>query len=63
LAIEKKTRSKGIAEGVLVRIPDDLLASIDELRRKADDLPTRPEMIRRLLASHPDLPMPTNEGN
>jgi metal-responsive CopG/Arc/MetJ family transcriptional regulator len=32
-----------------VRVDEDLLKRIDEWRRKQDDLPTRPEAIRRLI--------------
>lgn len=46
---EQKKRKKGISEGVLVRLPDDTLSKLDELRRSEDDIPTRPEMIRRIL--------------
>jgi metal-responsive CopG/Arc/MetJ family transcriptional regulator len=32
-----------------VRVDDDFLKRIDEWRRKQDDVPTRPEAIRRLV--------------
>lgn len=34
---------------VLVRVEIELLEQIDELRRAAPDLPSRPEAIRRLV--------------
>lgn len=34
---------------VLVRVEVELLEQIDELRRAAPDLPSRPEAIRRLV--------------
>lgn len=37
-------------EGVLVRMTPDMLAALDEYRRKLPDLPTRPEALRRLVA-------------
>ncbi|WIV49784.1 hypothetical protein QQG91_08865 [Marivivens sp. LCG002] len=33
-----------------LRITRDMLAQIDDARRVEPDLPTRPEMVRRLLA-------------
>jgi hypothetical protein len=36
--------------GVLVRLPAAMIRAIDELCAKAADDPSRPEMIRRLLA-------------
>ena len=37
-------------EAVNLRLPRDMLDAIDSRRRVEPDLPTRPEMIRRLLA-------------
>ena len=34
---------------IQVRVPDDLRRAIEERRRREPDIPTRPEMIRRLL--------------
>jgi metal-responsive CopG/Arc/MetJ family transcriptional regulator len=34
---------------VMVRMTDDLVDKIDEARKLQSDLPTRPEMIRRML--------------
>lgn len=36
-------------EAVNLRLPRDVIAAIDDRRRWEDDLPTRPEMIRRAL--------------
>jgi len=36
--------------GVLVRLTASMIRAIDELSAKAGDDPSRPEMIRRLLA-------------
>jgi metal-responsive CopG/Arc/MetJ family transcriptional regulator len=44
----EKERS-GASEPVLVRLPDGLLQALDTLRRTERDIPTRPEMIRRIL--------------
>jgi hypothetical protein len=34
---------------IQVRVSDDLRRAIEERRRREPDIPTRPEMIRRLL--------------
>ncbi len=38
--------------GVLVRLPASMIRAIDDLCSKAEDDPSRPEMIRRILAKH-----------
>lgn len=38
--------------GVMLRLPAAMLKEIDDIRRQQDDIPTRPEMIRRILAMH-----------
>lgn len=37
-------------EAINLRLPREMLDAIDSRRRLEPDLPTRPEMIRRLLA-------------
>lgn len=37
-------------EALTVRLPRDMIEAIDNRRRAEIDLPTRPEMIRRVLA-------------
>lgn len=37
-------------EGIMLRLPRTSIAEIDELRRAEPDIPTRQEMIRRLIA-------------
>jgi hypothetical protein len=46
---KSKTRAPKTGEAVLVRVQDDLAKAIDDWRRKQDDLPGRPEAIRRLV--------------
>ena len=41
--------SDTVSRPVLVRVEVELLERIDELRRAAPDLPSRPEAIRRLV--------------
>ena len=36
-------------EALTLRLSRDLILAIDDRRRSIDDLPTRPEMIRRAL--------------
>ncbi|MGI3211016.1 ribbon-helix-helix domain-containing protein [Roseovarius tibetensis] len=33
-----------------LRLPDEMIQELDLVRRDEDDIPTRPEMIRRILA-------------
>ena len=42
-------------EPVMIRIAPQLIAAIDNRRREEPDLPTRPEMIRRLLMATLDV--------
>mgnify|MGYP003677026969 CR=1 len=37
-------------EALTLRLSREMIKALDERRRLEDDLPTRPEMIRRLLA-------------
>lgn len=46
----KKGRPAVDSEAVNLRLPRDTLTALDEFRRSQDDLPTRPEGVRRLLA-------------
>ena len=48
--IPKKGRPPVDTVAVMVRIPAEMVAAIDKLRRQQEDPPTRPEMIRRLVA-------------
>ena len=45
----KKGRPPVDTAAVMVRMPVEMIAAIDKLRREEEDLPTRPEMIRRLV--------------
>ena len=42
-------RPKKDTEPLTVRLPVSVLGQIDELRRAAPDLPSRPEVVRRLV--------------
>ncbi|MGQ3489381.1 ribbon-helix-helix protein, CopG family [Roseovarius pacificus] len=43
-------RPKTETSAVTLRLHVDVIQAIDDLRRKETDVPTRPEMIRRILA-------------
>lgn len=45
----KMGRPRKETEAVTVRLPVEMLKKIDDARRMEEDLPTRPEMIRRIL--------------
>lgn len=36
-------------EALTLRLPREMIAQIDAFRRDEEDIPTRPEMIRRML--------------
>ncbi|KRP85830.1 hypothetical protein AOQ72_04090 [Bradyrhizobium yuanmingense] len=42
-------RPPGAGDPVMVRIQPDMAKELDDWRRKQDDLPGRPEAIRRLV--------------
>lgn len=49
-----KPLEKGKERNLTVKMPDDLLARIDERRRHEPDIPSRTEMMRRMLVSELD---------
>lgn len=46
----KKGRPSVDTEPVNLRLPREILSEVDARRKAEADLPTRPEMIRRLIA-------------
>jgi hypothetical protein len=44
-----KKRAAATGDPVLVRVQPDMAKHLDDWRRKQDDLPGRPEAIRRLV--------------
>jgi len=42
-------RPKKETLGVMVRLPVEMIDVIDDVRREEKDVPTRPEMIRRMI--------------
>lgn len=46
-----KPLEKGKERNLTIKMPDDLLARIDERRRHEPDIPSRTKMMRRLLVS------------
>lgn len=51
-----KKRAPVTGTPVLIRFQDDALLAIDDFRRNQDDLPNRPEAIRRLVEQALDAP-------
>ncbi|HRM74879.1 MAG TPA: hypothetical protein PLI13_09315 [Paracoccus sp. (in: a-proteobacteria)] len=47
---KKMGRPRSDTEPVMIRMTPRLIEAIDNRRREEPDLPTRPEMIRRILA-------------
>ena len=47
---KKMGRPKTDTEPVMIRMKPEMIGRIDEYRRSLDDLPTRPEAMRRILA-------------
>ena len=47
--MKKIGRPKKDTEQVTVRLLTDTIQEIDEARKQQDDLPSRPEMIRRMI--------------
>lgn len=45
-------RPKTDTEPLTLRLPRAMIEVIDDLRRQEPDIPTRPEMIRRILVMH-----------
>ena len=45
----KKGRPPVDSTGIMLRLHSDLIKIIDDVRREEEDMPTRPEMIRRML--------------
>ncbi|WP_439525470.1 hypothetical protein [Roseovarius mucosus] len=52
MSTEKKKmgRPPTDSEPVMIRMQPAMIAAVDEYRRTLEDLPTRPEVIRRILA-------------
>lgn len=50
--MKKMGRPKSDTEAVTLRLSKTAIEAVDEARRSEPDLPTRPEMIRRILAAH-----------
>lgn len=45
----KKGRPPVDSSGIMLRLHNDIIKKIDDFRKEEDDLPTRPEMIRRII--------------
>lgn len=49
MIVKKRGRPPADTEQVLVRMSNELIEKLDKLRREAEDLPSRPEVVRRLV--------------
>ena len=47
---KKMGRPAADTEPVMIRMTRDMIKAIDDYRRTQEDLPTRPEVIRRVIA-------------
>lgn len=47
--MKSRGRPKIDTSPVMVRMPDEMIAQLDEVRRMSEDLPSRPELIRRIV--------------
>lgn len=45
-------RPRKETESINLRLERTMIEAIDDLRRQEPDIPTRPEMIRRILVKH-----------
>lgn len=50
--MKKQGRPKVDTEQVTLRLHVDVIAALDELREAKTDKPSRPELIRRIIAAH-----------
>lgn len=50
--MKKIGRPKTDTEQMSLRLHVDVIEALDELRRDEPDLPSRPELIRRIIAAH-----------
>lgn len=50
VAQKKMGRPPADTEPVMIRMERSMIRAIDDYRRTLDDLPTRPEVIRRVMA-------------
>ncbi|WP_280517650.1 ribbon-helix-helix protein, CopG family [Falsirhodobacter halotolerans] len=55
---KKRGRPRVDTSPVNLRLPDEMIALLDERRKLEADLPTRPEMIRRALVQWLELTDP-----
>jgi hypothetical protein len=51
IAKSPKKRAAATGDPVLVRVQPDMAKQLDDWRRRQEDLPGRPEAIRRLVAA------------
>lgn len=47
--MKSRGRPKVDTQPIMVRMPTELIVQLDDVRRLEQDLPSRPEMIRRIV--------------
>ncbi|MEI4474021.1 ribbon-helix-helix protein, CopG family [Frigidibacter sp. MR17.24] len=47
---KKMGRPPADTEPVMIRMSRDMIRALDEARRDVEDLPTRPELVRRIVS-------------
>ena len=58
--MKKMGRPKLETEAITLRLPKEMISQLDDVRRTQNDIPTRPEMIRRILIEWFDRNPPPN---
>jgi hypothetical protein len=48
--MKKIGRPKSETSAITLRLPDEMIKALDGVRREQEDIPTRPEMIRRIVS-------------
>jgi len=60
VVMKKMGRPKLETEAITLRLPKEMISQLDDVRRTQNDIPTRPEMIRRILIEWFDRNPPPN---
>ena len=47
--MKSRGRPKANTQPLMVRMPTALIEALDDARRQEEDLPTRPELVRRIV--------------
>ncbi len=47
--MKSRGRPKANTQPLMVRMPTALIEALDDVRRQEEDIPTRPELVRRIV--------------